>query len=114
MPRLDTFQLKLTTGNAGPGGVPKYTINGFPLDFDEQSGGTGPGETLEAVAHPQSFPHTLVLSGPEQGDWEILGGEIVYRCDGEEAYTVKLGAVTLDDRADLNLWYARPAKVFDV
>jgi hypothetical protein len=114
MPRLDTFQLKLTTGNEGPGGVPKYTINGFPLEFDESSGGTAPGETLDAVAHPQSFPHTLVLSGPEQGNWEILGGEIRYQCDGEEAYTISLGAITLDDRADLNLWYVRPPRVFDV
>lgn len=114
MPRLDTFQLILETGDQGPGGVPKYTINGFPLEFDEQTGGTGPGETLEAVGHPQSFPHTLVLSGPEEGDWEIRGGEIRYRCDGEDPYTIKLGAVTLDDHADLNLWYARPPKVFDV
>lgn len=114
MPRLDTFQLKLNTGDEGPGGIPKYTINGFPLEFDEQSGGAGPGETLDVVAHPQSFPHTLVLSGPESGNWEILGGEIIYRCDGEDPYTVQLGAVTLDDHADLNLWYTRPPKVFDV
>lgn len=114
MPRLDTFHLTLQTGGEGPGTIPKYTINGFPLEFDESSGGTGPGETLNAVAHPQSFPHTLVLGGPVQGSWEIAGGEIVYHCDGEEAYTITLGAVTLDDRADLNLWYARPPKVFDV
>lgn len=114
MPRLDTFQITLITGNEGPGGVPKYTINGFPLEFDECTGGTAPGETLEAVAHPQSFPHTLLLSGPEAGNWEIAGGEIEYRCDGEAPYTVKLGAVKLDDHADLNLWYAKPPKVLDV
>lgn len=114
MPRLDTFQLSLITGETGPGCVPKYSINGFPLEFDEQTGGTNPGETLEVVAHPQSFPHTLILSGPESGNWEIAGAEITYQCDGEDPYTVKLGAVTLDDHADLNLWYARPPKVFDV
>ena len=114
MPRLDTFQLTLHTGEAGPGTPPKYTINGFPLDFDEYEGGTGPGETLQAVAHPQSFPHTLILSGPEEGNWEIEGAEITYHCDGDAPYSLTLGAVTLDDHADLNLWYAKPPKVFDV
>lgn len=114
MPRLDTFKLSLRTGDSGPGAVPKYTINGFPLEFDEFEGGTGPGETLQAVAHPQSFPHTLILSGPEEGNWDIEGGEITYHCDGDDPYTLTLGAVSLDDHADLNLWYAKPPKVFDV
>ena len=114
MPRLDTFQLVLQTGESGPGAVPKYSINGFPLEFDDYEGGTGPGETLQAVAHPQSFPHTLILSGPEDGSWDIVGAEITYHCDGDEPYSLTLGEVVLGDHDDLNLWYAKPPEVFDV
>ena len=114
MPRLDTFQLTVHTGASGPGTLPKYSINGFPLEFDEYEGGTGEGETLEAVAHPQSFPHTLILSGPESGNWDIEGAEITYYCDGDDPYTLTLGTVKLEDRDDLNLWYPKPPKVFDV
>ena len=114
MPRLQTFNLKLKTGAAGPGGIPAYAINGFTLDFDEFSGGTHAGETFEATGHPQSFPHSLSLRGPEEGVWEIESLELTYDMDSAKAYTLHFGAVTLDARSDLNLWYERPAPVFEV
>jgi hypothetical protein len=114
MPRLETFYLKLKTGERGLPGPPQYVINGFPLDFDEVSGSTEPGGVLEATAHPQSFPHSLVLRGPKQGVWDIEGLEITYHVAGREPYSVKLGGVELDEESDLNLWYEPPARVFDV
>jgi len=114
MPRLETFHVKIETGNQGPPTFPRYAINGFNIDFDELAGGCGPGEVLEATAHPQSFPHTLILQGPEEGSWDIQGLTVTYECDGSPPYTVKLGAVALDDGSDLNLWYERPQKVIDV
>lgn len=114
MPRLESFKVRLTTGNHPLQGKLGYSINGFPLEFDEVSGTTEPGGVLEAVGHPESFPHTLQLNGPESGEWEIAGLEVEYTCAGEEAYTVRMGGVTLDERADLNLWTPRPPKVIDV
>ncbi|MBI2436097.1 MAG: helicase [Candidatus Hydrogenedentes bacterium] len=114
MPRLDTFHVKIRTGAQGPKQPPQYSINGFPLDFDECTGGAGTGETLELRGEPRSFPHSLLLQGPREGCWEIADMEVTYHCANETPYTVRLGMVSLDHRSDLNLWYPRPAKVIDV
>lgn len=114
MPRLESFTLKLTTGEQGLPTPPKYAINGFPLDFDEIKGGFAPGETAELMGSPQSFPHSLVLIGPEEGEWDIQGLTATYHCAGSQPYSVRLGAITLQDDTDLNIWHQRPAKVLDV
>ncbi len=114
MPRLEVMRLKIATGARGLTQTPEYAINGFEIEFDELAGGTGPGEVLEAAGYPQSFPHNLVLLGPKEGAWDIAGVEATYECMGDEPYTVRLGAVTLDNASNLNLWYERPAKVLDV
>lgn len=114
MPRLETFTLKIKTGQSGRDDVPKYSINGFPLEFDEIQGSAEAGELLELTGHPESFPHTLTLAGPEEGTWEIERIEAEYHCTDESPYKITLGAVTLDDHSDLNVWQERPAEVFDV
>lgn len=114
MPRLESFSLTIKTGDTGPSYMPRYSINGFELDFDELEGGTGAGETLVANGAPQSFPHTLTLIGPDEGSWDIEGAELNYEVAGGEPYQVKLGAVTLADDEDLNIWHERPEKVIDV
>jgi hypothetical protein len=114
MPRLESFTLELRTGEKGLAHVPRYSINGFEIEFDAVEGGCGPGETLRATAMPQSFPHKLILQGPEEGTWDIAGATLTFQVQGGEPYTVRLGGVTLGDRDDLNLWYERPEKVIDV
>lgn len=114
MPRLESFTLKVTTGERGLAAPPKYAINGFPLDFDALEGGFGPGETAEVTGNPQSFPHSLVLVGPDEGHWDIREILVTYRCAGSQPYSVRLGAVTLEDDTDLNIWHQRPARVLDV
>lgn len=115
MPRLDTFTLEITTGNRpGPEKL-GFNINGFPLDFDEIEGGTGSGETLNAMGSPQSFPHALALIGPTEGEpWDIESVTVTYNCGGMDAYTVHLGAVTLDDESNLDIWHEPPLPTFDV
>ncbi len=114
MTRLDSFELEVKTG-AHPGPeYPQYRINGFPLDFDHAVGGTGCGETLKATGNPGSYPHALVLAGPDDGTWDIESAEVTYSCAGEGGYTVRLGAVTVDSESDLNLWYERSPQTFDV
>lgn len=116
MPRLEKFTLKIQTGARGIDSEPKYKINGFPLAFDTREGGTGPGESLEAMGEVQSFPHSLTLDGPQQSGeaWDIEGMEITYEVYGQEPFTLRFGSLSLDGQSDLNLWYERPPAVIDV
>lgn len=114
MPRLTAFDLKIKTGEQGRATPPQYSINGFELDFEQATGGCGPGETFEATGSPDSFPHTLVLRGPDEGVWRIEGITATYYPAGEEPYTLRYGPVELDDESDLDIWHPRPLPVFDV
>ena len=114
MPRLQSFELNITTGAQGLASPPKYSINGFALDFDETEGGCRPGETLKAKGMPDSFPHTLLLHGPREGVWDIESLTATYMPMGEEPYTLRFGALKLDSDSDLNIWHQRPAPTFDV
>lgn len=114
MPRLNTFDVVVKTGGHGPGVQPKWSINGFVVGFDQFKGGTGPGEIFAGTGNPGSFPHTLLLCGPENGDWDIEEVKVTYYPQGEEPYSVRLGPVRLDSESDLNIWYERPQPVFDV
>ena len=109
---LQSFTLVLKTGERGNPDVPRYAINGFPLDFDETSGGCGPGEVFQATGTPQSFPHSLLLVGPRSGEWDIEEASVTLWTEGDKPYTVRLGAVTLDERSDLNLWYDPPLPTY--
>jgi len=114
MPRLDAFDITIRTGARGRSRPPHFVINGYPLEFDTHTGSTEPGDVFEAHGDPGSFPHSLMLAGPEEGSWDIEAVTITYYPDGEEPYSVELGACTLDDDADLNINHPRPAPVFDV
>jgi hypothetical protein len=114
MPRLEQFELKIKTGERGPNRMPRYEINGFALDFEEVEGGNGPGEVLEVIGAPQSFPHSLVLTGPAEGYWDIEEIEATYEVMGGDPYTIRMGPVTLDDESNLNIWHERPAVLLDV
>jgi len=116
VPRLDTFTLEIKTGERSGPEKPNFNINGFPLEFDDLEGGTGSGETLNAMGSPQSFPHALALIGPADGQepWDIESVKATYHCGGAEPYTIHLGAVTLDDESNLNIWHEPPLPTFDV
>ena len=114
MPRLETLALTIVTGKRGLDRDPAYAINGHELEFDEVSGGRGSGETMKLVGWPQSFPHSLTLTGPDDGYWDIEGIEATYHVSNGHPYTVRLGAVTLDRGSSLDLWYDRPTELLDV
>lgn len=116
MPKLNEFTLEVKTGaNPGPE-TPNFAINGFPLEFEEFEGSTEAGATFTAKGFPNSYPHSLVLKGPERGssDWDIVSAVVRYECDRVEPYEVRLGSVTLDDNDDLNIWHDPPLPTFDV
>jgi hypothetical protein len=116
MPKLETFSLEVTTGtNPGPD-TPHFSINGFPLQFEEIEGSTEPGDIIYLVGETHSFPHSLTLAGPEtdEPDWDIDSVSITYNCANMEPYTINLGKATLDDHSDLNIWHEAPPVMFDV
>ena len=114
MPRLDTFEIEIKTGENGHRDIPQYVINGFPLTFEHSEGTTESRGVLKATGAPQSFPHSLVLRGPSEGVWDIEETTITYYSMGSAPYTVRLGAVTLDHESDLNILHQAPAQSFDV
>jgi len=114
MPRLQSFEIKIKTGERCPDKAPRYVINGFCLPFEQSEGSTDPGETFTGTGTPDSFPHSLHLTGPDEGAWDIEDCEITYFPYGQEPYTLRFAPVTLDDASDLNIWHARPEPVFDV
>ncbi|GMV99146.1 MAG: hypothetical protein AMXMBFR84_02850 [Candidatus Hydrogenedentota bacterium] len=114
MPRLNTFDIKVKTGANGPAKEPRWVINGFEVEFDIAKGGTGPGEMFEGTGNPGSFPHSLLLRGPDEGMWDIEETSITFYPDGLSPYTVRLGAATLDSESDLNIWYEKPQPALEV
>jgi hypothetical protein len=116
MPKLTQFKLEIKTGNSPGPESPQFSINGFPLEFDETEGSTEAGETLTAIGSPNSFPHSLVLIGPENGspNWDIESVLAIYECDKMDPYEVRMGAISLDDNANLNVWHEPPLPTFDV
>lgn len=114
MPRLEEFTLTIqTAAGAGPERL-EYEINGFTVDFDQMEGQLDAESECKVVGRPRSFPHSLALIGPENGEWEIAAIEAAYHCDGAEPYTVRMGPVTLDGETKLNIWHDPPLPVFDV
>lgn len=110
---LEALELTIKTGRRGPSRAPGYAINSHDVPFDQMSGGYGSGETLTASGSPRSFPHSLTLTGPDEGFWDIERIELTLHI-GDQPYTVHLGAVTLDSESKLNLWYDRPPLLLDV
>lgn len=116
MPKLNQFKLEIKTGTLPGPEKPSFSINGFPLDFDDTEGSTEPGATFTAIGSPNSFPHSLVLMGPERGqeDWDVASVTATFECERMEPYVVRMGAITLDDNANLNIWHEPPLPTFDV
>lgn len=114
MARLETFTLEIKNGENGGPARPMYAINGFPIEFESYAGSPEKGEVLKVTGSPQSFPHSLTLTGPEEGSWDIESIEAVYYCHTEDPYTILMGAVSLDKETCLNIWHERPMPVFDV
>jgi len=116
MPKLDTFTLEIKTGSRPGPEKPIFNINGFPLEFESLEGSTAPGETLKAGGSVFSYPHALALIGPAEGNapWDIESVRATYHCANMEPYTILMGAATLDDESNLNVWHEPPPPTFDV
>ncbi|MBN1517257.1 helicase [Candidatus Sumerlaeota bacterium] len=114
MPRLESFTIKLKTGENGRGDIPSFVFNGIPCQFEQVNGSAQSGEVMEGFFSPRSFTHSFILRGPESGVWDIESTEVTYQVAGQEPYSVKFDGVQLDPSTDLNLWHEPPSEEFDV
>lgn len=114
MPRLNTFQVTIETGDSGTQGPVKFSINNHQLPLENTRGGVGPGETFQGGFEVNSFAHSLTLVGPQQGRWDIQSLKVDYACENTEPYSVRFGPVTLDETTEVNIWQDPPLPTFDV
>lgn len=114
MPRVLTFKVKIETGKQGLNEKVHFNFNNHKLPFENAKGSTEPGENFEGSFDVNSFAHSLTLVGPEKGNWEIEKITVDYDCEGEKPYQVNLGAITLDETTEVNLWQDPPVPAFDV
>ncbi len=114
MPKLNSFKVKIQTGQAGIDEAVYFNFNNHKMAFENITGSTQSGQVFEGEYEVQSFCHSLTLVGPESGQWDIQKLAIEFDCDGGDPYCVQYGTVTLDATTEVNLWRDAPGIMFDV
>ncbi len=114
MPRLNTFKVTIETGDRGTSGPVQFSFNNHTLPFANVQGGTKAGETFEGDFEVNSFPHSLTLVGPEQGEWQLNKITVDYNCENLPPYSVTFDALALDATNQVNIWQDPPLPSFEV
>ena len=114
MPRVNTFKVKVQTGQQGMSEPVHFNFNNHQLKFEDVTGSAESGKFFEGKFEVNSFAHSLTLIGPQSGKWEIEKITVEYECENEKPYTVQFGTITLDEATEVNIWQDPPALVFDV
>ncbi len=114
MPRVNSFQVEITTGTQGMAGPVKFDFNGHTMEFQQPEGGTAPGDTFRGVFPARSFAHSVALVGPADGKWKIDKLVVTYHCDNAAPYTATFTDFELDDSVALDIWRPAPLPTFDV
>ena len=114
MPKLNSFKVKIETGDQGTAGPVLFSVNSHNVPFENVTGNTEAGEFFEGGFEVNSFAHSLTLVGPEKGEWHIKKISVDFVCEGTQPYSVTYGEVTLDETSQANLWQDPPQPVFDV
>ncbi|HIA02799.1 MAG TPA: helicase [Myxococcales bacterium] len=114
MPRINRIQISIETAANGWSGPVCVEFNGHQLPLDNVDGSVLANSQLVGECSPNSFAHSVILVGPDTGSWDIAGVSVMYDISGEDDYSVKFGAVTLDETQSLDLWEERPLLAFDV
>lgn len=114
MPKLNSFKVKIETGNPGTTGPVYFNINNNVLPLNVNSGSAATGQTLEGGYEIRSFAHNLSIVGPEKGSWNIKKMTVYFENENFEPYSVAFGEVTLDESTEVNIWEDPPLPVFDV
>lgn len=114
MPRVNTFKVKVETGQNGMSEPVHFNFNNHKLAFESIEGSAESEQVFQGSFDVNSFAHSLTLVGPESGTWDIKKITVDYDCEGEKPYTVNYGGITLDETTELNIWQDPPVPAFDV
>ena len=114
MPKVNSFKVKVQSGQQGMSEPVHFNFNNHKLVSENATGSAESGKVFEGSFEVNSFAHSLTLVGPESGKWDIETISIDYDCENEQPYTVNLGAVTLDETTEVNMWQDLPVPSFDV
>ena len=114
MPKLNTFKIKIDTGEMGTELPVSFNVNNHKITFEDMEGGVGPGQTFESGYEIRSFAHSLTLVGPEQGKWKIDCIRMDFDCENTKPYSILLGPVELDESTEVNIWRDPPLPTWDV
>jgi hypothetical protein len=114
MPKVNTFKVKVQTGQQGMSEPVHFNFNNHKLPFENTTGSAESDNVFEGSFEVNSFSHSLTLVGPESGKWEIEKISVEYDCENEKPYTVHFGRVTLDETTEVNIWQDPPVPAFDV
>ena len=114
MPKIEKIGIEIETGERGKQGPVQFEFNGHKLTFDTVSGGTEPNAQFEGEFEVGSFGHSVVLVGPDTGEWDIQQLKVTDNLEGENAYSLRFAPLTLDESHSLNLYHSRPRPTFDV
>ncbi|MZH47249.1 MAG: helicase [Nitrospinae bacterium] len=114
MPRVNSFKVNVQTGSQGMNEPVYFNFNNHKLEFENVNGSAESGKNFEGDFEVNSFAHSLTLVGPQSGKWDIEKISVEYNCENEKPYTVRFGAVTLDETTEVNIWQDPPVPAIDV
>jgi hypothetical protein len=114
MPRINTIEIEVKTGESGHDGPVYMTFNGHTLPLELTRGSAAAGDILVGALNPSSVAHSVALDGPGEGYWQIERMTVTYHPTGEAPYSLSFGAVTLDETNAVNIYRPRPPEAFDV
>lgn len=103
MQKFTSVHFEILTGESASMRPPRISFNGFELELERESGGTGVGETFVGSYEINSVPHTVRLLGPgDDARWQIERITVQYVGQGVE--TRRFEAVELIGDASLDVW----------
>ena len=114
MAKIEKIGIEIQTGEKGTDTPVAFLFNGHKLSFETLAGETGAGTRYEGEFEVGSFGHSVVLSGPDAGEWSIDDLRVTYKMEDAEAYCLRFAPLVLDASSDLNIFRPRPRPTFEV
>ena len=113
MPLVKTVKVEITTARRDVDWPVMLEFNGHQLPFDTVDE-VDESHVFRGGFTPNSFAHSVLIVGPETGEWEISGLQVTYDPMGHDPYTVHFGEITLDSETSLDIWQDPPLPTFEV
>lgn len=112
--RVDNLRISIRTGPRGAHPPVRIRINGFALDINRISGGTGSGEDFEGEFYLGSVAHSLVLLAPPDAPWDVRQLEVELEYADSKRVRQQLQGLTLTPGEEVDLLSPPPHPGFEV